>query len=201
MSYFSRFVAELKKSPFKTIGYCMSLLRGGIQKYIWLVTNKKITVGNRLVLSGRVVIKGPGSVIIGNNVSLNGTLNSVCTLFTYSENAKIYIGNNSMLNGSRFGCRNKIAIGDNCIIGDARISDNDGHSIKKNRLDVSASELSSKPVALADNVWIGAGVYILKGVKIGNNSVVGSGSVVLGNIPADVFAIGNPARVMGALPE
>lgn len=201
MSYFRRVVDEIIRTPIKTLSYAISLLRGLIKKYIWSVTNKKITVGSRFVLSGRVVIKGPGSVIIGNNVSLNGTYNSVCTLFTYSENAEIYIGSNSMLNGSRFGCINKIKLGDNCIIGDARISDNDGHSIKKNRREISASGLSGKSVVLADNVWIGAGVYILKGVKIGNNSVVGSGSVVLGNIPADVFAIGNPARVMGALPD
>ncbi len=51
------------------------------------------------------------------------------------------------------------------------------------------------------NVRIGAGVYILKGVEIGKNTVIGSGSVVLENIPEDVFAIGNPARVMSALPD
>lgn len=188
-------------SPFEAVEYVLSLLRGYLLVRYWNVTGRKVIAGRKLKVSGRVAVKGPGTIVLGDNVLLTGTMNSVCTLFTSAPEARIEIGSNTVLNGSRFGCMQRISIGEGCLVGDARIADNDGHSIKKDRRSVAGSELTAKPVQLADNVWIGAGVFILKGVKIGKNSVIGSGSVVIGNIPADAYALGNPARVMGALPE
>lgn len=48
----------------------------------------------------------------------------------------------------------------------------------------------------ANNVWIGGNVVVLPGVKIGDNSVIGAGSVVNKDVPANVVAVGNPCRVM-----
>ncbi|GAA2393820.1 sugar O-acetyltransferase [Dactylosporangium salmoneum] len=52
------------------------------------------------------------------------------------------------------------------------------------------------PITIGDNVWIGGMAVICPGVTIGNNSVIGAGSVVTKDIPADVVALGNPARVI-----
>lgn len=52
------------------------------------------------------------------------------------------------------------------------------------------------PVRIGNNVWIGSGAQILPGVTIGENSVIGAGSVVTKDIPANVVAIGNPCRPM-----
>ena len=52
------------------------------------------------------------------------------------------------------------------------------------------------PVTIEDNCWIGAGVTICPGVTIGENTVVGAGSVVVSDLPANVVAIGNPCRVL-----
>ncbi len=54
----------------------------------------------------------------------------------------------------------------------------------------------AEPVAVADNVWLGGGVIVLPGVTIGENTVVGAGAVVTRDLPADVVAVGNPARVI-----
>lgn len=56
------------------------------------------------------------------------------------------------------------------------------------------------PISIDDNVWLGAGVMVLPGVRIGPDTVVGAGSVVTRDLPGGVLAVGNPARVVRPLP-
>jgi maltose O-acetyltransferase len=56
-----------------------------------------------------------------------------------------------------------------------------------------------KPVAIGSDVWVGGGALIMPGVTIGSRAVIGAGSVVTRNVPADVFAAGNPCRVVRAI--
>ena len=53
-----------------------------------------------------------------------------------------------------------------------------------------------KPVRIGDHVWIGGNVTILPGVSIGDHSIIGAGSVVTKDIPANVIAVGNPCKVI-----
>jgi maltose O-acetyltransferase len=55
---------------------------------------------------------------------------------------------------------------------------------------------AAKPITIGNNVWLGGGAIILPGVSIGDNTVVGAGAVVTKNLPANVVAVGNPARVL-----
>lgn len=55
---------------------------------------------------------------------------------------------------------------------------------------------AARPITIGDNVWLGGGVIVGPGVTIGDNTVVGAGSVVVRDLPADVLAVGNPARVV-----
>lgn len=55
---------------------------------------------------------------------------------------------------------------------------------------------AAKPITIGDNVWLGGGAIVCPGVTIGDNSVIGAGAVVTRDIPADVVAVGNPARVI-----
>ncbi|PWD49937.1 maltose acetyltransferase [Serinibacter arcticus] len=55
---------------------------------------------------------------------------------------------------------------------------------------------AAEPITIGDNVWLGGGVIVCPGVTIGENSVIGAGSVVTRDIPANVVAVGNPARVL-----
>lgn len=59
---------------------------------------------------------------------------------------------------------------------------------------------SAAPITLGDNVWLGGGVIVCAGVSIGDDTVVGAGSVVTRDLPAGVIAVGNPARVLRPLP-
>lgn len=58
---------------------------------------------------------------------------------------------------------------------------------------------AAQPITIGDNVWLGGGVIVLPGVTIGENTVVGAGAVVTRDLPADVVAVGNPARVVRQL--
>jgi maltose O-acetyltransferase len=58
---------------------------------------------------------------------------------------------------------------------------------------------AAQPIAIGNNVWLGGGVIVLPGVTIGDNTVVGAGSVVTRDLPADAVAVGNPARVVKTL--
>jgi len=60
---------------------------------------------------------------------------------------------------------------------------------------------AAKPISIGNNVWLGGGVIVLPGVSIGENTVVGAGAVVTRDLPANVVAVGNPARVVRDLPE
>ncbi|MEJ5961258.1 sugar O-acetyltransferase [Pedobacter immunditicola] len=58
-----------------------------------------------------------------------------------------------------------------------------------------------KPIVIGDDVWIGGSVIICPGVTIGDRSVIGAGSVITRDVPSDVFAAGNPCRVIRSLSE
>ena len=60
---------------------------------------------------------------------------------------------------------------------------------------------AAEPITIEDNVWLGGGAIVLPGVTIGENTVLGAGAVVTKDLPANVVAVGNPARVVKSLDE
>jgi maltose O-acetyltransferase len=60
---------------------------------------------------------------------------------------------------------------------------------------------SAKPITIGEDVWVGGSAIICPGVTIGNRTIIGAGSVVTRDIPDDVFAAGNPCRVIRSLVE
>ena len=100
--------------------------------------------------------------------------------------------------GVRIMAAESIEIGDACMFAHgAYISDADWHGI----YDRSEPVGSTKPIILKDNVWIGDSAIVCKGVTIGENSIIGAGAVVTKNIPANVVAAGNPAKVVKNLDQ
>jgi len=154
----------------------------------------RFQAGRNLRVEGRLVIRGPGTVIFGDNVRVGMTV----TPWTHDADAVISIGSDSFINGAAFGCQRAIHIGKRAIIGKASIMDTDFHSVEIDRHRPGAP-VRVAPVTLGDNVWIGAQAGILPGTAIGCNSVVGFGAVCTGVFPSNVVIAGNPAKVIRSL--
>lgn len=114
---------------------------------------------------------------------------------TFSSTAEIIIGNNTHINSSSILCNStKILIGDDVLIApNCIISDSDFHGLQPNKRKIRNPKLD-KPIFIENNVWIGMNCIILKGTRIGENSIVGAGSLVIGNIKPNCLYAGNPAK-------
>lgn len=112
----------------------------------------------------------------------------------------VHVGKNVVIN---FNCTfvddGEIFIGDDCMIGPGCNLATSIHPIsprlRRHKLQY------NKPIHIGNNVWFGAGVTVLPGITIGDNSIVGAGSVVTKDVPANVIVAGNPARLIRMITE
>ena len=147
-----------------------------------------ITIGSRVVLCSRSEYTALG-------------ISRPIIIRAMSSGAHIIIGSDVGLSGTTICANKKVTIGDSCLIGaDVMICDTDFHPINPIGRRYGNDEVNSAPVLIERNVFIGARTIILKGVIIGENSVIGAGSVVTSSIPANCIAAGNPCRVLKQLP-
>ncbi|MBQ8254175.1 MAG: sugar O-acetyltransferase [Clostridia bacterium] len=92
-----------------------------------------------------------------------------------------------------------IYVGDNTMLGPNVVLATAGHPIEPS-LREKAYQYNI-PVRIGNNCWLGAGVIVLPGITIGDNTVVGAGSVVTKDLPPNVIAVGNPCRVLRPISE
>lgn len=155
-------------------------------------------------ISGRIIINNNGNVTIGNELMINsgGRYNPLDgankTHIICLAGAKLDIGNNVGISNSIIYCANNIIIGNNVSIGGGcKIFDTDFHAmnsnIRRTKREI-LNEIKTKPIIIKNNAWIGGYTIMLKGVVIGENSVIGAGSVVTTNVPDNEMWAGNPAR-------
>ncbi len=142
-------------------------------------------------------IEGHLRIKIGDNVQIDkNTFGSGHT----GENPTLMIGDRTHLGyGLTISVGNSVKIGNDCLIaGGCFIADNDGHPIDPHRRirKEPVNEQEIDPVVIEDNVWIGTGSVILKGVTIGEGSVVAANSLVTRSIPPYSIAMGVPAKII-----
>src|SRR5207302_7854179 len=156
----------------------------------------------RLEMEKLPYITGGGRIVVGSDVRLSGK-SSIGFGTKWHETPELFIGSHTFIgHNCSFLVAKSITIGEHCLLASGiRIADFDGHPIDagQRRRNEPYSAESIKPVRIGNDVWIGAGCYVMKGVRIGDRSIIGAGSVVTTDIPNDVVAAGNPARIIKSL--
>jgi acetyltransferase-like isoleucine patch superfamily enzyme len=150
----------------------------------------------------------PRAVVLGDHVSCY----SGCS-FALGPEGFCTVGDFTLLNGALIMAEERITIGSHCLVSwNVGIADSDFHPLDPaaRRIDARAlapyfadrpprPKLKTNPVTIGDNVWIGMHAVILKGVEIGENTVVAAGAVVTKSLPPNVVVAGNPANIVREL--
>lgn len=105
-------------------------------------------------------------------------------IFNVSVNGVLDIGKNVFINsGTKINVRKHVSIGDDCMIGQNVLIYDHDHDYRSDNI---REKFVTGPISIGKNVWIGSGVIILKGVSIGDNSIIAAGTVVINDVPANV---------------
>jgi acetyltransferase-like isoleucine patch superfamily enzyme len=158
--------------------------------------------GDRISVDRLPYITGPVRIELGSHIRVSGKIGikgasqgAAASAPTLKIGDGVFIGH-----GTQFAVARSIEIGAFVSIGGGTyITDTDGHANYapgRPIWEVPASEHDIAPVVIEDNVQISRDVMILKGVRIGARAIIGAGSVVRTDIPADAVVAGNPARVV-----
>lgn len=186
----------------------INVLNKKVALFYWNTLNKlsaaiwNVKFKQRCKFYGKTIFRTlPGTdILIESDCTFNSShrsnligIYSPCMISTIKHGAKIEIGNHCGFSGTVIGCAKYIKLGNNVRCGaNTMITDSDWH-FDDSRIG------EDKPVIIDDNVWLGYGVKVLKGVHIGENSLIGAGSIVTKDIPANVIAAGNPCRILKQL--
>ena len=188
-------IGRAVRHPGAVLRAALSLVRGHGYRLWYRCVGIRFSAGRNFRVYGSLKVRGPGRVVFGDNVRVD----MLVTPYTHAPDALIEIGDDTYLNGTRFGCQQLIRVGPRAILADARILDTDFHPLDPARRHDPDGAVRTAPVILEENVWIGAGAGLLPGTQIGRNSVVGFGAVCSGSYPADAVIAGNPAKVVRSL--
>jgi acetyltransferase-like isoleucine patch superfamily enzyme len=153
------------------------------------IGNGEATSANISCLPTNLYFGYSSKISIARSVSIGPGVNIIV-----KDNANLTIGENTYFTSDQhIEVVNSVEIGKNCAISwGVTIIDDDHHQL----LDDKKQSKIDSFVSIKDHVWIGCNVTILKGTRIGNNCVVGAGSIVKGVFPDNVLLAGNPAKII-----
>lgn len=148
-------------------------------------------IGRHPSVNGVPRIRNNGEVFLGDRVR-------IWSVFTQAKifvrkGGTLIVGHNSRINGAHIGVRHKVVIGNNVRIAPYTIIlDSDFHEVGNHF----SEDGKTAEIIIKDNVWLATRCTILKGVTIGENSVVAAGAVVTRDVPPNSVVAGVPAKVI-----
>jgi len=162
---------------------------------------RKVQCDKSLRINGKLKVFGHGTICIGREVIINSCMSAnpiggdTRTILSVKNSATLTLGNNVGISNTAIVCHEAVTIGDRTIIGGGtKIYDTNFHSLDyRERGDYLNENVKTKPVVIGEDVFVGGHCIILKGVTIGDRSIIGAGSVVTRSVPADEVWGGNPA--------
>ena len=192
ITFIPRFVRQIFYQPFNRLMFLSAGANIGRnfkvknRFYLKLYNNASLTIGdNFIIFSGEAI--NPITRNVRGCIFVNG-------------GANLSIGNNVGMSSPTIWCDENIVIGNDVRIGAlVTIKDTDCHSLKYEDRMNGDKKTKTKPVVIEEGVLIGAQSIVLKGSHIGAHSIIGAGSVVCGDIPANCIAAGNPCKVIKKL--
>jgi len=168
-----------------------------ILNVIWLKLNK--VTYDQLTINGFLLLYNKGKMSVGRGGKINThPLKNIIGGDTRSsiivkKGAELKIGDAFKMSNSAIYCADNITIGNDVMIGGScRVWDSDFHPLShEDRVANPNEDYNTRPIIIEDNVFIGGFSIILKGVTIGEKSIIGAGSVVAKNIPSGEVWAGN----------
>ena len=148
-----------------------------------------LEIGSGVLFIGRLRLRAGTRLVLGDRVRIRRTV-------IVNGGGRVEVGPDTLLNGCWIGSRELVTVGARCLISDCNISDNDFHNLLPRDRHAPLGPKAVRPVRIADNVWVGARAIVLKGSRLGADSVIGSGAVVRGEVPEAVVMAGNPAQIV-----
>jgi acetyltransferase-like isoleucine patch superfamily enzyme len=144
-----------------------------------------IGTGSRIRRSSDILFEGRASFDFGASITARG--GQIVFGDNFSANEQVIF--NADIGG-------KLTFGKNCLVGPRSIFRTSNHGFLDLNSSIAQQKHDSRDITVGDDVWIGAGVIVLPGVKIGDRCVIGAGAVVTRDIPSESIAAGVPARVI-----
>ena len=171
-------------------------------RFFWyepLFRSQCVTVGRGLWMEQLPYLQGHGRIEIGDKVRLSGKPH-IAFCNRHHDAPALVIGDGTFL-GHLCDLRiaRSIVIGRHCLIAaGVVIADYDGHPLEAaaRRSGATSPQEAVRPVTIGNDVWIGHGAMILKGVTVGDRAVIGAQAVVTRDVPPDTVVAGNPARIV-----
>jgi acetyltransferase-like isoleucine patch superfamily enzyme len=154
------------------------------------------TFGSGVRVRGRLELHGPGRIVIGDDVTFErfGGANRIWA----AEGGSVTIGSHCYINGIAAYANEPLTVGAYCLIGSCEIMTSDFHAVGRNRREPGVP-IKTGPVRIGRNVWLADRTAVLRGVTIGEDSVIAFGTVVTSDVPAGVLVASQRMRIIRTL--